>query len=102
MWDIDGNPECMFFTWFKGVAARHGMLIQFRNNEAKRIPHQSSPIDVYDQDCHLIWLGVGDFSYYSYGSRLWNAKTTSNPELKKLEGLFRELELDSPRSPVFA
>lgn len=94
----DANPdvECAIAKWFKGMAERHGLTVEPLHSDSKYVQHPSSPVSVYDQDCHIVRLRVGDFSYYSFGARIWKARTVANSELRKLEALFMEIQLTMP------
>ena len=57
----------------------------------------SNPWDsVFDVDCHFVKLceNGGGWFMFTYGAKLWSAKTINDPELKKLEKLFELLNVD--------
>jgi len=83
---------CGFKPAFEDFAAVHGLLSGNASHSAdNRLPHMSNGTygGVYDIDAHIIQEshGLG----WSYGAKLWKAKSASDPELKKLVALFEAM-----------
>lgn len=71
--------RCQFQPWFEAKIREAGMSVGF---DALR-----------DDGQHFSNLGSADWNTFVYGSRLWKASSTADPELGKLEKLFHALTL---------
>ena len=71
--------RCQFKPWFEEKIREAGMSVGF---DALR-----------DDGQHFSNLGSVDWNTFVYGSRLWKASSTADPELGKLEKLFHALTL---------
>ena len=85
---------CTFKTWFEQKIMECGMTIGCGIDGMRDGAIVDDPNPVYDVDCHFNSLARQDWFCWSYGSRLWRAKSASNPELAKLVALFKVLEND--------
>ena len=91
----DDAKKCAFTPWFEAKIAECGLTYGYENQESTEQEHMSNKgIYVCNIDCHLVKDPThdGDWGSFTYGSRLWKAKTVNDPELKKLEKLFELLE----------
>lgn len=86
---------CTFGPWFARTAARFGLTMKkaVYSDETPgptEIPEHDSNADLYvlDMDCHLVNEDGPAWTRFTYGRRLWDAKTVESPELKKLEKFF--------------
>ncbi len=91
----DENKPCTFKSWFEQMIRDHNMSIGYG------IPDEpiwvtggvcGSRNKVLDDDKHFTILGREDWSHWTYGSRLWKATSVLDPELAKLESLFKTLD----------
>ena len=89
-----GAP-CKFKAWFDQQLAMHGLTtiqgVQLGQDPVG--PHMScnDGDSVYDVDAHFHHITRDDWFIWMYGSKLWKAKTVNDPELMKLQALFRSL-----------
>jgi len=75
------NKECAFKEWFEQMLTDHEMSIGCGTYDAPFIDH------------HFSNLSGGLWLRWTYGSRLWKARSVSDPELAKLKSLFKTLKL---------
>jgi hypothetical protein len=85
--------ECIFEPYFRALLQECG-LESLNTDFQGATQHISSENFVYDSDTHLIRVGRDDWVHFTYGSRLWKAKTVCDPELLKLRALFDKLNED--------
>ena len=92
--ESDNTYDCRFKPWFEQKLNDCDMTVG--HDASLRIDHDLiCPINgVIDCDCHLVNFARGDWVWVSYGKRVWAAKTTSDPELQKLQQLFSLLNED--------
>jgi hypothetical protein len=57
------------------------------------VVHDGQAVLGMDDGRHFSNLGGADWNEWVYGPRLWKASSAGDPELGKLESLFRALEL---------
>jgi hypothetical protein len=95
---LDGEvPEkkpCTFKQWFEQVLYEHEMSVGHRLPDVP-VWVDGSVVDdhndVLDDDQYFTNLGSDDWVCWTYGSKLWKATSVHDPELAKLERLFRAL-----------
>jgi hypothetical protein len=75
------NKECTFKDWFEQMLTDHEMSIGCGTYKAPFIDH------------HFSNLSGGLWLNWTYGSRLWKARSVSDPELAKLKSLFKTLKI---------
>jgi len=94
------SDVCYFKQWFESLLMQLGLSVQQSemNNEQRahicltgddrECPYAS----IYDDDAHFAHVsGRHDWFWFTYGSKVWKAKSTSDPELQKLKSLFQIL-----------
>jgi hypothetical protein len=94
---VDDSKKCEFIPWFEeqlitcGITSGNVLKVSVSQHH---ISGSWNP--VWDVDCHLVKIPMigGDWSAFTYGLKLWKAKTVDDPELKKLEKLFNLLEAE--------
>lgn len=95
---------CTFKPWFEGQLESLGMVVQWSKMKNENRMHiclngsdQYCPFaSVWDDDCHFShFSGRGDWFWFTYGSKLWNAQSVNDTELLKLKSLF-EILLHDP------
>lgn len=92
--DLPEKKPCTFKPWFEQVLREHDMSIGHRLPDVPVWVDGSvvdSHNDVLDDDQHFTNLGSDDWVCWTYGSKLWKATSVCDPELAKLEVLFRTL-----------
>ncbi len=88
------NP-CAFKSWFEETLRELEMdvVVGLPAEEmwvhVKEVDPDSA---LLDDGAHFTNLGADDWVAWTYGSRLWKATCVRDPELAKLEGLFRTLD----------
>ncbi len=96
--DVGEVPEkkpCTFKPWFEQVLQDHEMSIGVGLPDVPIWVDGSvvdSHNDVLDDGQHFTNLGSDDWVVWTYGSKLWKATSVCDPELAKLERLFRTLD----------
>ncbi len=92
----DENKTCTFKPWFEQILGEHDMSI------GRGLPDVPIWVDgsvcdsgnnVLDDGQHFTILGRQDWLHWTYGSRLWKATSVLDPELAKLERLFKTLDM---------
>jgi hypothetical protein len=83
----DDSFDCSFKPWFEEQVAACGMITGHCDGKGS-INHDSNVYGVYDVDCHLVYIGRMDWKSFTYGSRIWKARTPNVPEIVKLKKLF--------------
>ena len=88
--------ECSFKPYFDALLLECGLesLNGGGDGGGQHISNESGNY-VCDSDTHLIRIGRDDWFHFTYGSRLWKAKTVCDPELLKLRTLFNQLNKDA-------
>jgi len=88
---------CGFKPAFESFAAVHGLTFGKASHPIDECldechTHISGDncLFVYDIDAHIIQIDNG--SRWTYGTKLWKAKSVSDPELKKLVVLFKAID----------
>ena len=92
--DLPERKPCTFKPWFEQVLQDHDMSIGHHLPDVPVWVDGSvvdSHNDVLDDDQHFTNLGSDDWVRWTYGSKLWKATSVHDPELAKLESLFRTL-----------
>jgi hypothetical protein len=93
--ELPVKKPCAFKAWFEQTLQELGMDV------AVGLPAEETWVHVQEVDpdsallddgAHFTNLGADDWVAWTYGSRLWKAVSVSDPELAKLEGLFRTLD----------
>jgi hypothetical protein len=86
-----GTFNCTFKPDFEQKITECGMT--FGSNFNNRL--DGSIVDdqnlVFDVDCHFANVARADWNCWTYGLKLYNAKSVEDPELKKLVALFNTL-----------
>jgi hypothetical protein len=93
-WVADDSKPCKFVPWFDEMFTVSGLTYGYVLDTSSHSDHISDSWNsVWDTDSHIVKLHTmsGDWSAFTYGSRLWKAKTVKDTELKKLEKLFQLL-----------
>ena len=94
---VDESRKCGFISWFEAKVAACDLIVGYVLRDSTQSQHVSNPLNgVWDTDCHIVKIVMfgGDWSLFTYGSRLWKAKTVNDPELEKLKKLFELLSCD--------
>jgi len=78
--ETDENKPCTFKPWFEQVLREHDMSI-------------GSVVNSGDDGHHFRNSVRQDWFCWTYGSRLWKATSVLDPELAKLERLFKTLDM---------
>ena len=92
--DLPERKPCTFKPWFEQVLREYDMSVGLSLPDA---PIWVNGIVVDDHNDvlydgqHFTNLGSGDWFCWTYGSKLWKATSVGDPELAKLERLFRAL-----------
>ena len=89
---VTQNEQCTFKPWFEQVLREHDMSV----GHVVDVPRiDGSVVDsdnnVFDDDQHFTNFAGADWRWWTYGSKLWKATSVRDPELAKLERLFRTL-----------
>ena len=94
--ETDENKPCTFKPWFEQILGEHDMSI------GRGLPDVPIWVDgsvcdsgnnVLDDGHHFSNLASQDWFCWTYGSRLWKATSVLDPELAKLERLFKTLDM---------
>jgi hypothetical protein len=89
------KKPCAFKAWFEATLRELEMVVAV-GLPAGAVWVDGSVVDsgndVLDDGAHFTNLGADDWVAWTYGSRLWKAASVRDPELAKLEGLFRTLD----------
>jgi hypothetical protein len=91
---IDNSKPCQFIPWFESHMTACGLTYEGDPGPHEHEHHACEKKGaVCDIDSHFVETTMrGGFLHkFTYGSKLWKAKSVDNPELKKLEMLFRIL-----------
>jgi hypothetical protein len=82
--------DCAFKLYFERVLAQCGLVVSHFDFNAIVETHTwvSDGNSLCDVDAHLLYVGRDDWNMFSYGTKLWSAKSASDPELAKLTHLF--------------
>jgi hypothetical protein len=83
---------CTFKPWFEQKITECGMTIGHGTDGVTDGSLVDDHNPLYDVDCHFNSLARQDWGCWSYGSKLWKAKSVDDPELKKLTTLFKALD----------
>jgi hypothetical protein len=93
--DEDGRTpvgfECMFKPFFEGLLAELGLTFKRVVWNGGLVHEASEASVVMDVDVHLATIERSDWVHFTYGAKLWKAKTVEDPELKRLAALFERL-----------
>ena len=82
--EIAENKPCTFKSWFEQMLRGHDMSIGSVVNSGN---------DVLDDGHHFRNSARQDWFCWTYGSKLWKATSVGDPELAKLERLFKTLDM---------
>ena len=92
----DNARVCTYVPWFEEKFVACGLTSGYALPTSTYHPHMSDTWNsVCDVDCHLVNIGRGDWVFFKYGKRLYQAQTVDDPELKKLQNLFHQLDADA-------
>jgi hypothetical protein len=88
------DTTCKYAAWLQNIFASCDLVwghVTSGGTVCAHVCNGNGP--VLDVDCHLVNIQSchGDWSDFTYGSRLWKAKSINDPELKKLQKLFEAL-----------
>jgi hypothetical protein len=104
---IDYNfGACLFKPWFEAKLVECGIettedqhpptapeSFEDMDKDDGMLVHECDSSNfVRNKDAHLVTLLENDWRFFTYGSRLFRAKSVNNPELKKLARLFEILD----------
>jgi hypothetical protein len=94
------HVRCQFKPWFEDRIGAAGMSVGggVRGMASPVwvkgcVVHDGQAVLGMDDGRHFSNLGGADWNEWVYGPRLWKASSAGDPELGKLESLFRALEL---------
>jgi hypothetical protein len=94
--EVAEHKPCTFKPWFEQMLHEHEMSIGRRLPDVP-IWFDGSVVDshnnVLDDGHHFSNLASQDWFCWTYGSRLWKATSVLDPELAKLERLFKTLDM---------
>ena len=92
-----GQPAvCKFKPWFERHLATCGLTVVAGVSSDRQIVRFLQPDRlVYDVDAHFHMPGRDDWFFWTYGLRLWNAKSANDPEIMKLTRLFEILRTEA-------
>ena len=96
--EVDELKTCEFIPWFEEKITACDLTIGYVQMGSTSKYHMSNNLNpVWDVDCHFVKIVMmgGDWSAFTYGSKLWDAKTVNDPELRKLEKLFKLLDQEN-------
>lgn len=90
------DMQCKFKPWFEGQLESLGMIVQRSTFKDDKWVHTnlSGSIEYigeaeYDDNCHFFCCSEStDWFCFTYGSKLWRAKSVNDMELLKLKSLF--------------
>ena len=92
--EVAEKKPCVFKPWLEQVLREHDMSVGL-GLPVVSIWVDGSVVDdhnnVLDDGQHFSNLGSHDWVCWTYGSKLWKATSVRDPELAKLERLFRTL-----------
>jgi len=92
------TSHCTFKPWFETQLNSLGMTVQWTSRMNENDTHMClgcSGRSVWDDDCHFCHFSSrDDWFCFTYGSKVWNAKSANDKELLKLESLFQILYHD--------
>lgn len=95
LFDNPKNKKCTFKPWFEQVLQEHEMSIACGLPEVP-VWLDGSVVDsgnnVLDDGRHFSNFFAQDWYHWTYGSKLWKATSCRDPELAKLQRLFRTLD----------
>ena len=87
--------RCQFKPWFEQKIAESGMSVREMPLSVWVDGADGGVVDdgkaVPDDGNHFVNMGRVDWNAWVYGSRLWNASSTADPELGRLKRLFLAL-----------
>jgi hypothetical protein len=90
--ESDNARECAFVPWFEEKIVECGLTFGHTLPDSTNHSHVSDTWGgVYDVDCHFVKLGRGDWNFFTYGKRLYQAQTIDDAELKKLKEFIKLL-----------
>lgn len=98
-WREDDNIEdeaCKFGPWFETVLQQHGLgFIEGGNAyvswDHDREDYPKPDVSVHFYLCPYDHAPVTSWYSWAYGAKLWKAQTIQDPELLKLQALFKTL-----------
>jgi hypothetical protein len=94
--EIAENKPCTFKVWFEQMLREHEMSIGYGIPDVPIWVDGSvcdSGNNVLDDGHHFSNSARQDWFCWTYGSRLWKATSVCDPELAKLERLFKTLDM---------
>ncbi len=89
--------SCKFKPWFEAKLQECGLeTLNGYPEGGKQTPHKCSGETnfVLDADIHFVNMSIGYWTWFTYGSKLWAAKSLGDPQIQKLVLLFKELNKD--------
>ena len=103
------DTVCTFKLWFEEQLTQHGFTDAA---VVVGVPLHQKPITppvpcddghtVYDVDASFHHLTCADWFMWTYGAKLWNAKSVTDPELQKLATLFQSLSTHAAAAPCLS
>lgn len=84
------NKPCTFKPWFEQMIREHEMSI---GPEVPIFVDGPDVPDVLDDGHHFSNIDRGVWIMWEYGSKFWNVTSVCDPELAKLERLFKTLDM---------
>jgi len=101
--DTSYDSICTFKPWFENHLSALGIQTATAVYDGTFETHMSgNGIEndpehiVFDHDSHLCHISRDDWFMFTYGAKLWKAKSVDDPELQKLKSLFAILHQESP------
>ena len=89
------STSCTFAPWFKERLVQCGLTFQPMTADISGTslgrPWMMEGVEVFDVDVHFL-LATDDLLGFFYGTKLYDANSTKDPELQKLAALFDTLD----------
>ena len=94
---VDRNKTCKLIPWLEAKMTECDLIYDSMPGPHAHVDHMSdSSGRVCDVDCHFVEQSFmrGFMCNFTYGSKLWKARSVDNPELKKLEKFFQLINVE--------
>lgn len=95
---VHRHPSCKFQPYFERLVAECGLTfatmqhverIEGETHACMHGSHEVPPTDV-----HFVMFGGASWEYFTFGAKLWRARSTKDPELAKLVLLLKKLDFE--------
>lgn len=93
---VHRRTTCAFQPYFEGLLAECGLtfatlqhveMMEGETHACMNGSHKVPPTDV-----HFVMFGGASWEYFTFGAKLWKARSTKDPELAKLVLLLKKLD----------